>query len=148
MEEEERKPHRELSSPAAASSSSSSVTVMAPQLELVDGIALTPEERNWLREVVNSSDEDKPSSLGQYVAFVTGHLFPYGLDIAISRETGMLKFTPQVVSSYEIVMAKKMKREALERSASTPSLQSRPSEALNFTQCNDLSRSAHRQSSS
>lgn len=56
-----------------------------------------------------------PESLAPHMES-TKELFPYGLDIAISRDTGMLKFEPK--ASSDKVMKKKMKRLEVERNAS------------------------------
>lgn len=57
-------------------------------------------------------------SLEQYVGFAMTELYPYGLGIAISRDTGMLIFKSKDGLTSDTVMKKKMKREQLERQAS------------------------------
>lgn len=65
-----------------------------------------------------------PSSLASFVEFVTTDLFPYGLGIAIDRDSGLLLLKHAPISSIETVMKKKMKREQLEQRCTDSTRQS------------------------
>jgi len=65
---------------------------------------------------LDDGEQSRVESLAQLVTEATNR-YQYGLDIALSSDTGMLKFTPEhdMVTSSKRVIGKKEKRDKLER---------------------------------